>query len=231
MSVIRDGARLETLPNEILHRICFFVLGDESELCLNVRIGMDSVGRLQHEHSDAISGLRVLLKTNHLLRAHALKWLDNPRRHTYARTESFSYFGRTFGRCSARLLKRLDLKLSHKQKFEPESEWPDLLKMLVSDLPGLESLKLRACWLTTAPPHFPADVSEDPWNPPSRKEQEMRALLRSSAFIALRHPILQRIILPSDSEVSSNEGDLCSRRHLILDQGNMPTEVSLSELQ
>lgn len=222
-----DHHTLETLPNELVDRICSFVLGDELAICLNIKMRCYNEARMQQEHSKAVSGLQLLLRSNPLLKHHALKWLAHPMRRPYARTDNFLHFGARFGRLNARHIQKIDLKVSYKQKVEAELEWPALLKMLEKDMPALEHLKLYTRWSIFEPPYPSIDQDDSP-SSLTREEQEMCAILRPSAFITLRHPTLRRIILPADTGRTYEEDENCVEKCVILDRGmyNQPGDLT-----
>lgn len=217
MSVPSEVSRLDALPYEILREVCSVLLGDETSVCFNIRVGSYGIPRMQQEQAEAISGLRTLLQSDGQLRAHALRWLAHPRRRTYARTENFILFQATFGHGNANLIQTLSLKISYNQKTCPEKEWPGFLKMLELDFPNLVALELSTIWRIGDPQYLDDSTEIDVSF--TREEQETAMIQRLAAFVALRHPHLQRMIAPAESVRTYRGGETCSRTYVILDRG------------
>lgn len=210
---------LQTLPNEILEKICSQVIKSENPVdFLRVRHSKDGKLSIYSRGGNKTRlNLRSMLMTSSKLRMFAQQWLARESRFS-VRSDNFVKFPEAFGRANAALIEHLELEFSFTQKVQHERDWPGLLDMFSTDLQNLSELKLSTTWESGRRP-YPENESNDPPGSLSREGQERRNVLRFAAFLILRHLKLRRLIWPAGSGPTFEIDEVRPSIQFILDKG------------
>lgn len=157
--------------------------------------------RFKYLFPTVVSKLQAILNTCRYLNVKVNEFIGRSCLFISQHSTSFAALPETFGVEYCALIQRLSLKMDFfmKIKHEGDTHWPALLSTMTAHLPRLEWFELYSVWSNGSLP-FPSIESGDPPRllnngTITRYQQERRVSRRFLAWLILRHPELDRLIV------------------------------------
>jgi hypothetical protein len=224
--------RLGALPGETIMKIIGLVLGSEQTVDLTMPHAKG--GRIKLRFTQWFPALRdafsKFLLTCKCARAEGIDYLSRTTRFKSRNSDSARNIPALFGTEATGMIRRFELHADFRNKTMHEPLTPPLLEMLVNSMPHLRRFSFCSDYLTHSVA-FPQHESGDPDGSVSRHDQERRFLLRFGAFLTLRHPSLEVLVLPAASgpRYSSNQYRTCTWVELYASELSRPIRVTLKK--
>jgi len=105
------------------------------------------------------------------------------------------------------LIRFLQLDTSFGLRFQHEGKFPDLFDFLCTQLPNLMRFQLKSSIQNSDEVHMPENNKPRDLPGTTRRQQEVRSLLRFGAFLVKKHPNLDLLLWPSHSGPTFKEGE------------------------
>lgn len=209
--VANQSIQFDTLPAEIRELVykCMTDVPEIVDVSIKVkrrRSQYHRANRFKNFFPRAVKIFERLLATSQLISQEVDDFIGRTCVFDSRHSQSFHALPEVFGPDNLALIRRFSLKMewAMKCRHEGDKNWPRALRVLCEHLVNLEHFEFYSEWAASAGA-FPYNETRDPVHlidsgTITRRGQETRAKLRFLAWLILRHPDLDRLLVLANTD-------------------------------